>query len=405
MPRLLLVLPTSTYRAADFLEAARALGVEVVVASEEEQALSATMGDKFVRIDLCDPAAAASEIASKVPPIDGIVGVDEQGVMVAAEAAAHLGMAHNSTEAVSIARDKARTRDVLGAAGLRQPRHATVLPSDDVEKVAADVRFPCVVKPTSLSASRGVIRVDTPEEASAAAERVRAILAAAGEDPVGPLLVEEFVPGAEVAVEGLLRSGALAVLAIFDKPDPLNGPYFEETIYVTPSRLSAGAQEQIARTVQSACTAIGLAEGPIHAELRTGDGDPVVLEVAARSIGGLCSRALRFGAGISLEEVVLRHALGRDVGDLRRAKAASGVMMIPIPRSGVLREVGGREDARKVAGIDGLEITVPVGRPVAALPEGDRYLGFLFASGEYPEEVERALREAHARLRVVIEGP
>jgi hypothetical protein len=238
-----------------------------------------------------------------------------------------------------------------------------------------------------------------------AIDRVRTILAAADEDPNGPILVEEYVPGAEVAVEGLLRGGWLEVLAIFDKPDPLEGPYFEETIYVTPSRLADELQRTIERTVSEACTAIGLTEGPIHAELRLPDTGPVVLEVAARSIGGLCSRALRFGAGISLEEIILRHALRADVGDLHRTKDASGVMMIPIPASGTLREVAGVDQARSVDGVKGLDITIPAGQRVQALPEGDRYLGFIFAAGDSPEDVEAALRSAHGHLRIAIDRP
>ncbi len=399
MPRLLLVLPTSTYRAADFLDAARRQGAEVVVASEEEQALSGAMGDRFVRIDLCAVTEAADRIVERVAPIDGIVGVDEQGVIVAAETAERLGIRHNSVAAVAITRDKAKLREVLTAAGLRQPRAQIVGPDDDVEKAAADMGLPAVIKPTSLSASRGVIRVDSPEEAAIAAERVRAIV---GDDDA-PLVIEGFVPGAEVAVEGILREGHLEVLAIFDKPDPLQGPYFEETIYVTPSRLSDAIKDEIIATVSRACEVVGLSEGPIHAELRIGEGSPTLLEVAARSIGGLCSRALRFGAGISLEEVIVRHALDLDLGDLDRTAKASGVMMIPIPRSGVLREVEGRKEARTVAGINGLEITVPIGQRVEALPEGDRYLGFVFASGEDPESVERALRTAHSELRIFID--
>jgi biotin carboxylase len=392
-----LVLPTSTYRAADFLEAARAQGAEVVVASEEEQAMAGAMGDRFVRVDLCDPDEAASRIVERVAPIDGVVGVDEQGVVVAAKTAAALGIAHSPPDAVAITRDKAQMRSVLTDAGLDQPRFRVA--GTDVAKTAADVGLPCVVKATSLAGSRGVIRSDTPQEAAAAADRVRKIVG----EPDATVLIEQYVPGAEVAVEGLLRGGHLDVLAVFDKPDPLEGPYFEETIYVTPSRLPGELQDEIVRTIHLACAAIGLIEGPVHAELRIHDGRCVLLEVAARSIGGLCSRALRFGAGISLEEVIVRHALGHDPGDLRRAKAASGVMMIPIPRSGVLRAVGGRDEASAVEGIEGIEITIPIGQDVLALPEGDRYLGFIFASGGEPAEVEAALRRAHALLRVTID--
>ncbi|MBA3408484.1 MAG: ATP-grasp domain-containing protein, partial [Solirubrobacterales bacterium] len=264
---------------------------------------------------------------------------------------------------------------------------------------------PCVVKPVSLSASRGVIRADDARAAEAAARRIRAILGCAGEDAGGPLLVERYVPGAEVAVEGLLRAGRLEVLAVFDKPDPLEGPYFEETIYVTPSRLGDAALWRIERLSQAAADALGLCEGPVHAELRLDGERTTVLELAARSIGGLCSRALRFGAGGSLEELILRHALGLGLDDLRREAAASGVMMLPIARAGVLVAVRGREEALAVPGIVGLETTVVPGREVVPLPEGDRYLGFLFARGGGPAEVEAALREAHARLKIDIRAP
>jgi hypothetical protein len=387
MPTVLLVLPTSTYRAADFLEAAKAVGADVIVASEEQQALASTMGERFLRIDLCDPSVAAGEIARHSLKPDAIVGVDEQGVEVAAMAAELLRLPHNRPDAVAITRDKAKLRSTLTDAGLAQPRTF-----DDTPE------FPCVVKATTLSGSRGVIRANSSGELQAAIDRVRAI---AGDD--ADLLVEEYVPGAEVALEGLLDDGTLYVLAIFDKPDPLEGPFFEETIYVTPSRLTSEMQAAVEQAVADACAAIGLVEGPIHAEIRLSPLGPVVLECAARSIGGLCSRALKFGAGISLEEVIVRHALGMSIEDLSRERAASGVMMIPIPRSGVLRDVRGVDAARAVDGIVGLDVTIPKGQRVQALPEGDRYLGFMFARGSSPAEVEAALREAHEVLGIDID--
>jgi biotin carboxylase len=262
--------------------------------------------------------------------------------------------------------------------------------------VADAIPFPWVLKPVGLSASRGVIRADDAVSAMLAAERIRAI---AG----GPLLVEEYVPGVEVAVEGLVRGpGAAEVLAVFDKPDPLVGPYFEETVYVTPSRLDARTLDHVATLTGRAVDAVGLTSGPIHAELRISGDDVWVIEIAARSIGGLCARTLRFGAGIALEELILRDALGMPIADLEREKAASGVMMLPIERAGVLEAVRGQEAARAVPGVTGLEITVPVGRSVVPLPEGDRYLGFLFARAETPAEAEAALRAGYAALDVVV---
>jgi biotin carboxylase len=284
----------------------------------------------------------------------------------------------------------------------RQPGFRVVAPGDDIAGAAAEVGWPVVVKPVSLSASRGVIRADSAVEAEAAAVRVRAILDGDGHPAGEPLLVETYVPGEEVAVEALLRAGELEVLAVFDKPDPLTGPYFEETLYVTPSRMAADVQGRIAAAVAGAAAGIGLTEGPVHAELRIGaDGQPWILELAARTIGGLCARTLRFAAGVTLEELVLRHALGLPI-DSRREVPAAGVMMLPIPRAGRLVAVHGQEDARAVAGITALEISILPGRPVRPLPEGDRYLGFLFSRASTPEAVEAALRSAHAQLRVEI---
>jgi biotin carboxylase len=386
--RVVLVLPTATYRAADFLAAADSLGATVVVASEREQVLAAA--DRSLTVDLGDgPATAASvEALDGRAPVDAVVAVDDQGLVVAAEAAARLGLPHNPPDAVATTRDKVRLRHALGRAEVRQPAFR-VVEGDELP----DLPLPWVVKPIGLSGSTGVIRVDDAAAAPATFERVRAI----GGAPT--LLVETFVPGPEVAVEGLLRGGALEVLATFDKPDPMDGPYFEETIYVTPSRQRL---DGLHRLVQDACRAVGLTEGPVHAEARLTPEGPVLLEVAARSIGGLCGRTLKFGAGVSLEELILRHALGMPTDGLVREDVAAGVMMLPIPRSGTLREVGGQDEARAVPGVVGLEITVPRGRQVKALPEGDRYLGFLFARGDTPADVEATLREAHAHLDVVI---
>jgi biotin carboxylase len=390
--RVLLVLPTATYRAPDFLDAAARLGAEVVVGSEHRQAMSESMGDRSVTLSLSQPEMAADQIErlAERAPLDAIVAVDDGGTRAAALAAARLGLRGNPPEAVARARDKAKMRAAFDHAGIPQPAWRV---GSDPEAVG----FPCVLKPLTRSGSQGVIRADTPEEATAAAARIRALL----EDEDAELLVERFAEGDEVAVEGLLHDGRLEVLAVFDKPDPLDGPYFEETIYVTPSRHPPEVLAQVHRLTAEAAEALGLTEGAIHAELRLGP--PItVLELAARSIGGLCSRSLRFGLGVSLEELILRHALGLPLDHIRREELASGVMMLPIRTEGVLKDVRGQDEARATEHIAGLEISIPRGRPVTPLPEGDRYLGFLFAKAETPEQVEAALREAHGRLEVEI---
>ncbi len=400
MARVLLLLPTETYRAKDFLAAATRLDVDVVVGSPRRQAMAGAMGDRAAVVPLDNVDAALEVIAALHDrlALDAVVAVDDQGLVVAAAASARLGLPHNPVEAVAATRDKSALRARLAAGAVPQPEYRVVPPSQRVAAAAAEVGYPCVVKPVSRSGSQGVVRADDEVEVEAAAARVRAIVG-----PLEPLLVEAFVPGTEVAVEALLVGGALQVLAVFDKPDPLDGPFFEETIYVTPSRQSATAQAGVAGALAAAVAALRLREGPVHAELRVGrDGRPAVIEVAARSIGGLCARALRFGAGVSLEEVILRHAVGAGLDGLRREAHASGVMMLPIRAAGVLEKVAGQADALAVPGVVGLEISIARGRALVPLPEGDRYLGFVFARGPTPEDVELALRRAEAALDVVV---
>jgi biotin carboxylase len=335
-----------------------------------------------------------------------VVGVDDVTAAAAAAIAERLGLRASPPAAVAAARDKFQMRQCLAAAGVPVPRFRRIRLDENPVLAARGVAFPCVLKPLSLSASRGVIRANTTEQFVVAFKRIGVLLrrddVSVSGDAAQYLLAEAYVPGLEVALEGLLRGGTLNVLALFDKPDPLEGPYFEETIYVTPSRLPEAVQDAIRATTVAACAALGLTEGPVHAELRVNDDGPWVLEVAARSIGGLCSRTLRFGTGMTLEEIILRHALGWPIATLERERPAAGVMMVPIPRGGTLRAVHGVEEAKAVPHVEDVVISAHVGQEVVPLPEGWQYLGFVFARSRDPAEVEDALRIAHSRLRFEI---
>jgi len=383
--RVLLIVPKEGYRTADFVDAARALHCEAVIASDGPQLVDATA----LRIDLRSPDRAAAQIidAAAARPFDAIVAADDAGVVPAALAAERLGLRHNPPQAAMATRDKLRMRELLAAGGMAQPAFRAAGDEAAAVRAADALGHPCVVKPRTLSASTGVLRADD-------ADAVRSAAALALELDRPPLLVERFVGGAEIAVEALLRDGALEPLAVFDKPDPLDGPTFPETLYVTPSRHPPAVLQAADAAVAAAAAAIGLREGPVHAELRLTPAGPEILELAARTIGGLCARTLRFGLGISLEQLVLRAALGRPLGDLRRSDAASGVMMLPVPAAGTLRSVSGVEQARAVDGVVGVEITIPPGRKVRPLPRDGRYLGFVFARGSDPAAVESSLRAA-----------
>ena len=407
--RVLLIAPPGSYRVHAYLEAARDLGIGMLVASEGEHSLVPGIGDGL-RVDFGDPDAVIEQVVSahRDRPVAGVVATDDGTVEIANRAAAALGLAHNAPSAARITRRKDLARAALAAAGLPAPAARRVELRRPLGSQLAGVEFPCVVKPLALSASRGVIRADDPPGLEAACRRAGAIaraaaVASAGAEERDTLLVESFVPGPEIALEGMLEGGKLSVLAIFDKPDPLDGPFFEETIYVTPSRLPRPVQALAAERVRAGCAAYGLTEGPVHAELRLHGGDAWIIEIAARTIGGDCARLFTFGSGTSLEHLVLQRALGRapDV-PFREAGGAAGVLMIPTPGAGTLRRVEGVMAASRVPGIREVSVTVREGYELTPLPEGGTYLGFVFALGDDPAGVEESLRRAQKTIRVVV---
>jgi biotin carboxylase len=406
-PRVLVLYGPASYRHAAFLGAAERLGLETVQGIDLPDPLATHWGVP-VSLDFSRPEDAVGRIVAihAAKPLDAILPVDDAGTLLAASAADRLGLPHNDPASALAARDKWVMRERFAAAGVPVPAFQRFPLDADPAAVAAvvgrEVGWPCVVKPPRLSGSRGVIRADDPGQFAAAWSRTRAIVQEEGADPEAAfLLVEEYLPGVEVAVEGLLTRGELQVLAIFDKPDPLEGPFFEETIYVTPSRLPDDVQRAIAGRTAEAAAAVGLRQGPVHAELRINEHGVWPIELAGRSIGGLCSSVLEHTLGAALEEVILRHAVGLPLplSDGGGDAGAVGVMMIPIPGAGMLRGWSGGEAACAVPGITGLDITARVNNRVVPLPEGAAYLGFIFARGETPATVEAALREAHACLR------
>jgi biotin carboxylase len=415
MARVMLLIPSASYRAPDFMEAAARLGIEVVVGTDRQSPLEGGSHGGLATFDFVDLEHGANEIEAyaTLHPVDTIVAVDDGGTLLAARASRRLELPHNPVSAVEATRNKSLLRAKVQAAGLASPAWLVASVSEAPEAVAASVGervgYPVVLKPLALSASRGVIRADDEAEFMRAFSRVVSILsteealAECGAEHADRVLVEAYIPGIEVSLEGLLDRDHLRTLAIFDKPDPLVGPYFEETIYVTPSRLPAEQQRLIEETAERACFALGLRDGPVHVEIRLDGRQAYVVDVAARSIGGLCARTLQFGTGMSLEELLLRHATGLDVPSFERDSEAAGVMMLPIPRAGTLRAVEGVTEAESVPLIESVTVSIPIGGRVVPLPEGTEYLGFVFARGGSPAEVEAALRAAHERLVFVIE--
>jgi len=402
------------YQTRSFAEAAQRLGVELIVGSDRCHQLDDPWADGAIPLHFEEPPQAGEQLARAVRARAGgrrrgaILALGDRQTVTAAYAARLLGLPYNSPEAVENCRSKLRQREVLRGAGLPVPDFFSFAVAEPLESVLCRVVFPCVVKPLRLAASQGVIRADNRGEFIAAVERIARILSSAElqatrERDLDRLLVEGYIPGTEVALEGFLEAGRLRVLALFDKPDPLEGPYFEESIYVTPSRLASELQEQIERCAAESVRALGLSEGPVHAEFRLNNGGPCVLEIAPRPIGGLCSRVLRFGPErIFLEELLIRKVLGLPGADLQREADGAAVMMIPVPQSGILERVEGTDEAGAVPGITEIQITARLHDYIATWPEGSSYLGFIFSRGTTPEAAEAAVREAHRALRFTI---
>ncbi len=412
--RLLLFTAKLGYQTRNFEDAAHKLGVQLVYVTDRCHQLEDPWGDQAVAVHFESPEAAAYAVmeALRGQDVAGIVALGDRPVAAAAYAARGLGVQYNHPAAVEACRSKLRMKEVFRDAGLSVPWFRNLPVDPAPEPVLVGISYPCVLKPLSLSSSQGVVRANNRQEFLAAAARVRRLLKSpeilANREPnLDQMLVEGYIPGKEVAVEGLLTDGTLRVLAIFDKPDPLEGPYFEETIYVTPSHLPESVQRAIEKCARDAVRALGLSHGPVHAEFRINDDGIWPLEVAPRPIGGLCARALRFSfegesEPIGFEELLLRHALELLGRNSPRERIASGVMMIPVPKSGVLEAASGEDAARSIPGITELTITARLHDAIAAWPEGSSYLGFLFARGDTPAKVEQSLREAHEKLSFTI---
>ena len=407
-PRLLLLSTTTGYQLRSFGEAAGELGIDLVFATDRCHTLDDPWRDGAIAVRFHEEEAAVDAIAAAAAerPLNGIIAVGDRPVVLAARAAAALGLPGNSPDAAAASTNKRISRERLGRAGLRVPEILPLTTSADIQQIAGAVRYPVVLKPVALSGSRGVIRADSPRELAEAFRRVSALLArpeirAQRSGLEDQLLIESFIAGHEYAIEGVLTHGRFSAFAIFDKPDPLDGPFFEERIYVTPPPLPQAAQQAILDSVQRAAAALGLVHGPVHAECRVNAEGVHILEVAARPIGGLCSRVLRFQDGEavrSLEHVLLVHACGGDISRFSREPAASAVMMIPIPARGAFRTVTGEEEARAVPFVEDLRITAKRDQLREPRPEAGIYLGFIFARASEAAQAEAAVRDAHARL-------
>jgi len=399
----LLISPPESYRIQPYVRAALSLDLEINIASEGEWAISSPHS-AGIDVPLQDHQSALPILLElfKQRQYDAVIGTDDSTLELAAKLAEKTGLQQNPPTAVRLARRKDLSRLCLHQAGIRVPAFLVVEASEQQLFDEPYFGFPCVIKPLALSASRGVIRANTCESLNRGVKRsLRIISEQTDLYEKNHLLLEQFIDGREFAIEGILSDRQLDILAIFDKPDPMEGPYFEETYYISPARISPNERQILIETVQNACRAFGLVTGPVHAECRLNKEGAWLIEMAARTIGGLCSRLLTFGTGYSLEQLVLANAIGLELPQELKDGAA-GVLMLPTETAGILRRVEGVMRAEKVPYIDDIEISLREGYRVSPLPEGTSYLGFVFSTAPDSDKVEQALRDAYALLNPVI---
>ena len=407
----ILIIPSASYRTGPFMNAIKKLDLKVLVISDKSQVFSGKYPDNLIIINFNHWKDKSVEISkwAKNNGLKAVIGVDEESIVLAANLSNFLNVDHNSIESVLLTKNKYLMRTELIKTGLCSPWFKIFSIYESSNKIINEISFPCVIKPTFLSGSRGVMRVNTKKELSEGIKTLNELLSLdelrkRGGKQSDYIMIEEYIPGKEVAIEGIVSEGKLTMLAIFDKPELLEGPTFEETIIVTPSVLTKKIQYSLLETLQVVVKALGIVKGPVHAEARINRNGNYILECASRSIGGLCSKVLEFQGGISLEELILRSYLGRNIEKSKLIGNARGVMMMPTEKKGILKEIGGVKDALVVKGVTDLQITVKPGEKLQPLPKGDRYLGFIFAGGNNQEFVINALKNAWSKIEIVLEN-
>ncbi len=398
----LLIAPSGSYRIPPYIEAAKALGIGLLVVSNSKHSLVSEVA-KGISVDFDDLRLAREIILSEIKGLKilSVLATDDICVGLSSQIAQQLGLPQNNPSAARLTHRKDLAREALQLAGCNTPEFQ-VIKLIDASNLSKSINYPVVIKPLSLSASRGVIRANDAAEFVQACRRIDSILEYTGQSGYerNQVLVEAYLDGAEFAVEGIIIAGEFHLLMIFDKPEPLIGPFFEETYYLTPSQLESAQIQELINEVSRCCHAYNLTHGPVHAEARITQTGVVLLELAARTIGGQCGQLIEFSTCQKLEELVILGMCGIKP-ELPSSVESAGVLMIPVAKSGLLKRVEGMTDALQVEFIRDIEIHIQAGYELIPLPEGSSYLGFIFAQAPSYQQTYDALKKAYDKLNFV----
>jgi hypothetical protein len=384
MKKVLLVIPEKSYKSNDFVVAAKRLKIPFSIITDSQQ-VSERLSDNIIVYNFQKDISL--EILEKLKNITHILPVDHSSLEFAAKLRDLLSATGNSYVSVMNAMDKYKSRTIFNDVTEVKIKNAYINDPKDLITFMSKINIG-VLKPTRGTASNKVIKVTQQNMDQLL---IQNIIKDCDENE---LIIEEFIEGDEYAFEGILIDSKLSKFVVFEKPLAFVEPYFEESIYITPSNLSNEIIESVHKRLQKACQKLGLTNGPIHAEFKISNNEVFLIEINPRMIGGLCSRCLSFGLfKQSLEELIL---LSFSTGKFKKVELLSnyvGVLMLPVPKSGKFISINHNE-IMKIENVSSVDITVSKNTLLQMPPNGERYLGFVFSQGENKSVVMRALESA-----------
>ncbi len=393
MKKLLLVIPENSYKSNDFVVAAEKLGIDFLIITDSEQ-VSSKFSDTVI-INKFDAELNKNNL-KKLKDVTHVLPVDHSALKFSGYLVDLLEVKGNKLESINLSMNKYESRKIFNSLLDIKVNNEIIKNIDDVNTFI-NKNGTSVLKPIYGTASKSVLKINNVEKNK---EQIEKLMQDCFDQD---LVIEEYIDGKEYALEGTIINSELKKIVIFDKPVEYKHPYFEESIYITPSELSSEAEKRVVSIVDKACKKIGLEDGPVHVEFKINENQIFIIEINPRMIGGLCSRCLSFGLfKVSLEEIILHAFMNNELKNIELLNNYVGVLMIPTPKSGKFISIN-KEELENIPNISNVEITVPEGSDLLEPPYGDKYLGFAFSQGIDKKTVNESLLTAMNLANPIIE--
>ena len=393
MKKLLLVIPENSYKSNDFVFAAEKLGIDFMIITDSEQ-VSSKFSDTVI-INKFDAELNKNNI-KKLKDVTHVLPVDHSALKFSGYLVDLLEVKGNKLESINLSMNKYESRKIFNSLLDIKANNEIIKNIDDIN-IFINKNGTSVLKPNYGTASKSVLKINNVEKNK---EQIEKLMQDCFDQD---LVIEEYIDGKEYALEGTIINSELKKIVIFDKPVEYKHPYFEESIYITPSELSSEAEKRVVSIVDKACKKIGLEDGPVHVEFKINENQIFIIEINPRMIGGLCSRCLSFGLfKVSLEEIILHAFMNNELKNIELLNNYVGVLMIPTPKSGKFISIN-KKELENIQNISNVEITVPEGSDLLEPPYGDKYLGFAFSQGIDKKTVNESLLTAMNLANPIIE--